>query len=273
LGDPIEGVRIHVLDAHGEPVRIGEVGELFVEGAQIAPRYRGDPELSRRAFVDGALLGRPGSMLFRTGDRCRVAQRGVLEYVGRVDRQLNVNGLRIDPLELERTVAEHPAVAEVAVIARAGDSGSVLTAYFSSVSAPPSSTALRTWMLERIPTYAVPGCFVHVPALPRNSNGKVDVRALAALAERPTTAEHCEARTPLEQRLVAIFESVLGVSPLGTSSDFFGLGGTSMTAVDVATRTCEALGIDLPLAVLVHNPTVGDLACYIEKMMIEREAE
>ncbi|HEY0781815.1 MAG TPA: amino acid adenylation domain-containing protein, partial [Thermoanaerobaculia bacterium] len=268
IGRPVANTTVHLLDRALQPVPIGAAGELCTGGDGLARGYLGRPELTAERFVPSP-SGR-GERLYRTGDLARFRTSGgglpdgTLEFLGRVDRQLKIRGFRVEPGEVEAALAAHPAVAAAAVAVRDDlPGGRGLVACFVSTTA--AADELRAFLAARLPEPLVPAFFVPLAALPQNANGKVDRAALGRLA-LPTAADRAVAapRSALEERLVAAFREVLGVTAVGVEDSFFHLGGHSLLATRLVSRLRAALGVALPLSDLFEAPTPAGLARRIE---------
>ena len=264
IGRPIAGSTAYVLDRAGEPVPVGVAGELHVGGDGLARGYLRQPALTAERFVPDPFSGGPGARLYRTGDRVRWRDAGVLEFLGRMDQQVKVRGFRIEPGEIEAALAAHPGVRECVVVAREEGGDRRLVGYVvPAEGAVPSAGELREHLRARLPEHMVPSAFVLLDALPLNANGKVDRRALPA-PEYAAGADFAEPRTPTEELLAGIFAEVLGVERVGLHDEFFELGGHSLLATRVVSRIRQGLAIELPLRALFEHPTVAALAEQVE---------
>ncbi|NRD68585.1 non-ribosomal peptide synthetase, partial [Corallococcus exiguus] len=196
------------------------------------------------------------------GDRVRYRADGVLEYLGRVDFQVKVRGFRIELGEVEAALRQQESVKEAVVVAKGEGAEKRLVAYVApKAGATLEAESLKASLRQRLPEYMVPGAVVVLEALPLNSNGKVDRKALPDLDVTTSQAENFVApRDALESQLVAVWEEVLGVKPIGVRTSFFALGGHSLLAVRLMAALREQLGRDVPLAALFQHPTVEDLA-------------
>jgi acyl carrier protein len=212
-------------------------------------------------------------LLYYTGDRGRYRTDGALEYLGRLDHQVKIRGVRIEPGEVEAMMSQYPAIRESAVVARDDvaseeSSGSKrLIAYIvPNKDRAPSVSELRNFLKDRLPEYMLPSAFVTLEVLPLTPSGKVDRRALPAPDLSGFGAENAyEApRTPLEKALVRIWEEVLGLEGVGIHDDFFELGGHSLLATQLVSRLRNAFGVELPLRKLFEAPTVASIASRIE---------
>ena len=271
VGAPIPNTRVYVLDPEIEPVPLGVPGEAYIATPGLARGYGGRPELTAERFVPDPFSKQPGARMYRVGDRVRRRRDGVLEFLGRVDRQVKVQGVRVEPGEVEAALRAHPAVDSAAVVAREDRPGEArLVAYVvASGGAQPTAAELRAYLADRLPSYLVPSGWVGLDALPLLPNGKLDRRALPDPDEAAGEAEHVAPRTPTEEILAGIWAEVLGVETVGAADDFFALGGHSLLATRMAARVRGAFGVELPLRALFEAPTVGGAAARIDALLGE----
>ncbi|WP_433449947.1 amino acid adenylation domain-containing protein [Streptomyces sp. CA-142005] len=258
IGRPIPGLRVLVLDSNGAPVPVGVPGELYVGGTGVARGYAGRPDLTAERFVPDPYATEPGARLYRTGDQVRWRADRTLEYLGRLDHQVKVNGVRIEPGEIEAALAAHPCVTGAVVTAyRAEDGGTRLAAYLTA-SAGVDTAGLRAFLAERLPDSHVPALFHTFAAFPLLPNGKVDRAALPSPDQ--IAAAHGPAFTAprdTAERLVAeVWAELLGREKVGAHDDFFSLGGTSLQLTRLAARLRAASGEKLSLRGLFAATTV-----------------
>ena len=262
IGRPIANTTAYVLDRHLQPVPIGVPGELYLGGPGVARGYVNRPEETAARFIPDPFVADPGARLYGTGDLARWRPDGALEYLGRLDAQVKIRGLRIEPGEIEAVLSREPSVREAAVIVQEEGAARRLVAYVvGRDGARPSPETLREHARALLPPYMVPGVFVPVPALPLTPNGKLDRAALTAPGELPVRA--APALLPagsLERQLVDLWEDLLGQRPIGPDDDFFELGGDSLTAARMIQQVAELTGSALPLGTLYESPTVAGLA-------------
>ena len=263
IGKPITGARVHLLDADQRPVADGEPGELYVGGPVLAQGYLGRDDLTAERFVTAAPAG-VDERLYRTGDLARLNSNGDLEFLGRADDQVKIRGFRIEPGEIEAVLARHEAVAEAAVVAREFAPGDLrLIGYVvARPGAHPTPAILRAWCAATLADYQVPSAVAVLERLPLTPSGKVDRRALPAVAiDRTQLAAAYQApTTDLERRLVAVWCEILRQSEIGRDDNFFDLGGTSLLLTQVHERLGRELGRELTITLLFEHPTVRSLA-------------
>ncbi|MFD4672028.1 amino acid adenylation domain-containing protein [Lentzea sp. NPDC058450] len=270
LGEPIPGVRLHVLDTGLAPVPVGVTGELYIGGAGLARGYAGRPDLTAERFVADP-LGEPGARLYRTGDLVRWRPDGLLEFVARTDDQVKIRGFRVEPGEIENTLIRHPAVSEVVVTAPRTEAGTrQLVAYVVPDTAPDGDT-LRRHLAKTLPDYLVPSAFVRLPRLPLTANGKVDRRALPrpSRADVITVAYRAPAN-PTEEALCRVWAEVLGRDEVGADDDFFALGGDSITSLRLTSRVRRSFGVEVSPRDLFDAPTVAGLAERIVDLVLAK---
>ena len=241
VGRPFDNTIVRVLDPGLRPMPIGAVGEIHFAGDGIVKGYLDRPELTAEKFVEI-----DGHRFYRTGDMGRVSDDGWLEILGRNDFQIKVRGMRIELGEVEHHLRRAPGVRDAAVMAKPGTGGDkVMVGYvvFGDGAAADRAVrlaAVRRHMADTVPDYMVPVMYVELASLPLNHNLKLDRHALPdpdLAAERTAQAPRARApETPTEQRLAAIWQSLIGISPIGLDDNFFELGADSLLAMEMIVR-------------------------------------
>lgn len=264
IGTPLPGVRAAIVDAHGQLVPRGAVGELLLLGAGLARGYLARPELNAARFVAlDQLPDRPRA--YRTGDMVRQRGDGQLVFVGRGDDELKISGQRVDPSEIEAALLRYPGVREAAVVGHASRGGARrLTATIVTDTPAPSPAELRRHARATLPAVAIPSAFMFTDRLPRTSSGKIDRAALRDALAAGVVEPDLAPATGLERVLQEVWEHVLGVTSLSMQDDFFELGGQSLQAIQVANRLSIALGREVRVATLFRHPTIAELAHALE---------
>jgi len=265
IGRPIGNTTLYILDAYMQPVPVGVAGELWIGGDGVARGYRGRPDLTEERFVSDPFVASEGARIYKTGDLARYRADGAVEFLGRLDHQVKVRGFRIELGEIETVLARHPGISEAVVVARGAGSEAELAAYVIGRGDPVDALEVRQYLAKTLPAYMIPSTVTKLEAFPLTPNGKVDRKALPEpTRERSAERDLIAARTPLEQRLVAVWERELGIQPIGVSDNFFDLGVTSIVAAGLFAAIEHELGDELPLGAIFRAPTIEALARLIE---------
>ncbi|GLW34746.1 non-ribosomal peptide synthetase/MFS transporter [Actinoplanes regularis] len=262
IGTPIQNISLYVLDEHQRMQPVDVPGQLFIAGVGLAHGYLGRPAATAGSFRPDP-YGPPGSRMYATGDLARRRAGGALEFLGRIDRQIKLRGIRIEPGEIEAALTALPGVAEAAVVVREDRPGDQrLVGYLTG--APQDSTALRAALKRSLPDHLVPSAFVHLDALPLGPSGKLDRAALPAPQRSVGAATEAAPRTPTEVAMVQVWQEVLGLDRIGLDDDFFDLGGHSLLAIQVVARLRARVGAGISVMDLFQHPTVRGLATLAE---------
>jgi amino acid adenylation domain-containing protein len=267
IGTPITGAEAYVVDTDLRPVPFWVVGEVVLRTADLTIGYLDDPEGTAAVFVPNPFSTDPADLLQRTGDLGRVRPDGAIELMGRADDQVKVNGVRIEPAEVEDAARRLAGVDDCAVgtIERAGET--VLCAWVVCGSATAwDEGGLRRALSETLPSELVPARVVFPTTLPVGPTGKLDRASLVAPGGPAEPADRTPCADDTERAIHAVFRAVLDVGELGVHEDFFALGGTSLRAARTVARLRRELGVDVPLAALFESPTVHRLATRLDEI-------
>ncbi|WP_147443226.1 non-ribosomal peptide synthetase [Corallococcus sp. AB011P] len=277
-GRPLDNQRFHVLDAALRPRPTWVQGELYIAGIGLAQGYLSDPDKTRDRFIHHPVTG---ERMYRTGDLGRYLSDGNIEFLGRADHQVKVQGYRVELGEIEASLEKHPRVKACVVSAYGPSRGERrLVAYVVGQDTEPGDTpaavdteALRKHLATQLPAYMVPGQFVLLSELPLTSNGKIDRQALPtpdAVLGVARRAKRVAPQTPLQHTLAEIWREVLAVDDIGIHDDFFAeLGGHSFAAVRLLARVNAKLGRELPLSSLLEGPTLAHQAERLHQAALE----
>lgn len=266
VGGPIANQRAYLLDEQGQPQPLDAFGELALGGDGLARGYLGQPALTAERFRPDP-WGPPGSRLLATGDRARRLKHGALAVVGRLDRQVKVRGVRFEPAEIEAALRLHPAVKEVAVIARADRAGATrLIACAVAPDGPLPAGELRSLAAARLPAAAIPAHFVFLDRLPRTAGGKLDRAALARLVPAVAEGGSAPPANAVERVVAGVLAEMLEVEALGRDDDFFAAGGHSLLATRAVSRLQQVFQVRLPLREFFDGATVAAVAGTIERL-------
>ncbi|WP_051722715.1 non-ribosomal peptide synthetase [Streptomyces albus] len=264
-GKPLANQSWHILDDLGRDVPDWVTGQLHIGGEGVALGYLGDAGKTASAFVPHPVTG---ERLYRTGDLGRRLPGGEIEFLGRMDFQVKIQGFRVEPGEIEHALTDLPDIGQAAVVARGTESGKQLAAFVTAKEGSPAPVpaAVRSALAERLVGYMVPSHVAVLDSLPLTSNGKLDRKALEALgpADTPGGRLPAGARTATERALLDIWQSALAREPIGVHDDFFDLGGQSFTALRVIGQIARRLGRRVPLGTLLEHSTVAALAGWLD---------
>lgn len=271
IGRPVDGVDCLVVDGELRPVPAGTAGELLLGGVSLARGYLHAPELSAQRFV--ALPAAAGRW-YRTGDVVRVRPDGVLDFVNRLDDQVQVRGHRVEPAEIEAALDRHPSVLRsVVTSAGEGAAGLHLVAYLQPVGEHQAGAAeLRAHLAACLPAHMVPAAFRWVGPLPVTPNGKIDRAALPASAaapgDRPEPAADDD-DDDLEATVVALLAELLHVDAVAPDDNFLLLGGHSLLGAQLVTRLADQFGVEMSLRSLFDHPTAAGISTEVRRLLVQ----
>ena len=269
VGRPISNMRVYLLDSDLQPVPIGVAAEIHISGAGVAQGYLNRPELTAEKFVANPYVA--GERIYKTGDLGRLLPNGSIQFLGRVDRQVNIQGLRIELGEIEAVLSQHELVVEAAIIVRENKLGETLCAYIvPSSTHQPTVETLRSYLATKLPAYMIPSTFLYVDEFPLTTSGKVDYQAIAVLEIEESTsfvapgdreAHPKDNRT--EAEIVEILESILGIKSIGGEDNFIELGGNSLIAARLVTEIENRYAEKIPISKVFQASTPKAFASLI----------
>jgi amino acid adenylation domain-containing protein len=276
IGSPIPTLGAYVMDRKQKLVPIGAAGELYVGGKGVARGYLNRPALTGEKFVENPYS--PGERLYRSGDLVRLDEHGDMEYLGRIDHQVQVRGFRVELGEIETCLLKHRDISETTVIAREEKNGNW---YICAYVTPGNNgneltvTGLREYLQREMPDYMVPSYFVKVDKIPLTSNGKVDRKALPEPTAK-TGEEYLPPGNEIEETLARIWQNVLLLEKVGIRDNYFNLGGDSIKAIKLLNSVNETFHTNLEIVDLFTHETIEKLANCINRAgtsLLSRELE
>jgi amino acid adenylation domain-containing protein len=252
--------RVYVLDADLNPVPVGVTGELHIGGASVARGYLNQPELTSARFIPDPFT--PGERLYKTGDLVRRRPDGNIVFLGRVDNQVKIRGLRVELGEIETALARHPAVAQAVVVVTPDPAGEPQLAAYVRLAAAAGPDELRDHLARLLPGYLIPAYLITVDTFPLNASGKIDKSALPA-PQAAGAAAADEPGTLIEALMADLYARLLGRDQVGATDSFFDLGGSSLAAMRLVTLMDSELDVDLSVAAIFLSPTPRQLAALL----------
>jgi amino acid adenylation domain-containing protein len=266
IGKPFSNMRYYVVDRHLELVPVGVPGELLIGGIGLARGYLRQPGMTAERFIPDPFNGSPGERLYRTGDLVRQLLNGEIDFLGRIDDQVEIRGFRVELGEIEAILQSAPGIGDVTAVCQADHAGNKrIVAYVVArdQTAPATPESAREYLAERLPEYMMPATIVFLDHIPLTPAGKVDRRALpspdALLRQRAYRAP----RFPLERVVTDVLAECLQISALGIDDNFFEVGGHSLLATQVVSRLRDIFKVDLPVRVVFEMPTAAQLSAFL----------
>jgi|GEM_PF-794143 len=285
IGTPISNTRVYILDSLLEPVPVNAAGELCISGIGTARGYLNSPELTAGKFDPDFQDDQDDqekkekaecfhhSSLYRTGDLARWLPDGNIEFLGRIDHQVKIRGLRIELEAIENQLRKHDDIKDAVVVVMVNEAtgDNYLCGYvvFSPTDSSKPDTfrtsELREYLAAEIPDFMIPTFFVSLPEIPLTPNGKVDRKALPLPETRETGETYVPPRNDVEERLVEIWSEVLGIEKetIGIDTNFFERGGHSIKATIMESRIHKEFNVKIPMEDIFNSPTIRELSTYI----------
>jgi amino acid adenylation domain-containing protein len=303
IGRPVSNTRVRVVDENRQAVPVGVAGELLIGGKSVALQYLKRTgvsaekfiRISNKSMVDESLVDEsvaddnvaalapeeqvaPDMLFYRTGDRVRYRQDGVLEFIGRMDTQVKINGHRVETGEVESVLLSFDDIRQAVVVLQSDADPARLVAHIEPVDAQEVDAELfRSRLASRLPAYMIPRGFIVHDRLPRIANGNVDRPALQEhrfqdpgfqdtnlqdrdLESSTHIAETAAPLTGAQHAVSRIWQEVLGTEAINMNDNFFELGGHSLLAARIVTRLRAQYGVALPMSAIFLTPTIAELA-------------
>ncbi|MDF2802807.1 MAG: amino acid adenylation domain protein [Anaerocolumna sp.] len=264
IGVPIPTLKTYIFDRDMKLLPIGVPGELCVGGAGVARGYLNRSELTADKFVYNPYNGE--ERIYKSGDLVRYLSSGEMEYLGRIDHQVKIRGFRIELGEIEKHLLNHDDVIDATVVHKEDQLGeNCICAYFVS-NFPVKIGELREYMTKELPDYMVPSYFMQVDMIPITSNGKVDRAALPDIdASRYIGEEYQAPSNNIEEQLVEVWKSILGLEKIGVKDNFFELGGHSLKAMLLVSTILKIFEVEITLRKFFEMPTIEKQAEFISR--------
>ncbi|QIH33413.1 non-ribosomal peptide synthetase [Sphingobacterium sp. DR205] len=259
IGKPIENTKIYILDENLQVVPTGVLGELYVGGSGLARGYLNRPDLTKENFIPNPFIEQ--ERIYKTGDLGRWQSDGNIEFWGRRDFQANIRGFRVELGEIEKFVYQYSnSINQVVAESKQIKDEKVLVVYYScNKENKIDKVKLREYLLEQLPYYMIPGFFVELESIPLTNHGKIDRRMLPDVTEETIIKrEYVPPRNKTEEKLVKIWEEILKVEKVGVTDDFFELGGTSITVLQLIPKIKKYFDFQLHFNYIYYNSTIDN---------------
>jgi amino acid adenylation domain-containing protein len=281
IGVPLPSTQALILNSEKQLCGLYEPGEIVLRTPFRSKGYINNVEEQEKRFTSNPFSADPLDLLYHTGDLGRYRSDGSLEILGRIDQQIKIRGIRIEPYEVQAVLARHPDVQECFVLAqKEAQGGATLIGYVVPKQAsPPLASELRRYMKELLPAYMVPASFVILQSLPLTPNGKIDRSALPCPDRLQSESEtiYVAPQNDYERSMVQIWQELLQVEQVGINDNFFDLGGHSLLLLQVQSRLRQSLKRDVAIVDLFAYPTIAALTRHIGQVqtsdLLEQQEE
>ena len=269
IGTPIPTLSVYLMDKNMKLCPIGVSGEIFVGGDGVGRGYLHNPELTKQKFIENPY--KKGEILYRSGDLARLLSNGTMEYLGRLDHQVKIRGYRIELGEIEYHLEQHQSVKKAVVVEKSNQSSKYLCAYLV-MEKEISAQEFQQFLLKKLPSYMIPARYVSLASIPLTSNGKVNTQQLPEPdCSASTIGDNKVATNETQLKLIHIWKEVLQVDDIDIESNFFEIGGDSITLIQVHNRISSNITDKITVTDLFAYPTIVSLSEVIDQINIDNE--
>jgi tyrocidine synthetase-3 len=263
IGKPVSNNKIYILNPEKQLQPIGIAGELYISGDSVGRGYLNQPEMTATRFMLDPF--EPQKIMYRTGDLARWLPDGNIKYLGRIDHQVKIRGFRIEPGEIENQLLKDPSVKETVVVTKEDPQGNKYLCAYLVGAEKLRKTEIRERLAKELPYYMIPTYFVQLEKMPLNANGKIDRKALPEPDGNAASGiEYIAPTNEAEEKLVLLWQEILGIERVGIKDDFFELGGHSLKAMILVSRLHKEFKVDFSLSELFKRSTVAAMATYLK---------
>jgi acyl carrier protein len=257
-----------------QPLPIGVKGEIFIGGLPLARGYLKNPEMTKDKFIQDPYYQDYGNRLYKTGDLGRFLRDGNIEVLGRKDDQTKIRGHRIDIGEIEVVLNQCDNIKDSVVVVKNGETKEkyLVAFYVPATHMTNDLSSIRKFLRNNIPEYMIPSFFIPLEKLPMSPNGKIDRKSLTNTKIKVDIDDGYERPyNEIQQKLVRIWEKVLGTDGVGINHHFFEIGGQSLKAITLVSEIHRVFEVEIPLGKVFESPTIKELALLIEETMEKKE--
>ncbi|NIM12784.1 MAG: amino acid adenylation domain-containing protein [Candidatus Aminicenantes bacterium] len=277
IGAPIANTTLYILDRYLQPLPVGIPGEIYIGGSGTARGYMNCQELTGETFLpvsyktNKSYRTYSSSKIYKTGDLARWLPDGNIVFLGRIDYQVKIRGFRVEPGEIENHLLNHKDIKKAAVVVREKENQEKYLCAYVVARREISSSQLREFLSRDLSEYMIPAHFIQLEAIPLTVNGKIDRKALP-VPEMERVGTYTPPGNEVERKVVEIWSEILGIeaNAISIKANFFELGGHSLKAAALSAHLHKILGVNVPLGKIFQNPTVQELAAFINKAEKEK---
>ncbi|MEH7815193.1 non-ribosomal peptide synthetase, partial [Bacillus toyonensis] len=259
-GMPLANQTYYVLNYEKKMCPVGVIGDLYIGGVGLAKGYLNDEQKTNEAFVSHPDFG----LIYKTGDCGKMHPEGYIEFLGRQDYQVKIQGYRVELEEIAHCLLTYKQVEHAVVIDQTDEYGIKFLVAYVVTEQNISTTELRKHLRDHLPDYMIPSYFVYLEQLPLTPNGKLDRKALPTPAKQKSEV-FIAPKTEMEKILTSVWQEVLKVDRIGINDHFFALGGDSIKAIQVSVRLYRQ-GFELEPKNLFSFPILGDMVQFVKKL-------
>jgi amino acid adenylation domain-containing protein len=268
IGKPIDNIRLYILDRDLRLMPIGAVGELCISGVGLARGYLNRPELTAERFCLDLYRAYQSyrTYIYRTGDLARWLPDGNIEFLGRIDHQVQISGIRVEVAEIESILLKHEHIEEAVVITKTDEKGEPFLCAFFKAAGNNNGGDFKKFLAGELPLYMHPGRFIQLEEIPLTPTGKVNRKVLEMInPEIDQVSEYVAPANGKEKLVADIWKDVLNTDRVGIRDNFFDIGGNSLGIIQVNERLKELFKQDIPVLALFEYPTIASIIQYLEK--------
>jgi len=276
IGRPIANTQYLVVDEQMQLVPVGVPGELLIGGAGLARGYRNQAKLSAEKFIQHPNVLNDDAIAYKTGDLVRWNRDGKLVHLGRLDQQMKVRGFRVEAMEIETVLDQHPSVSSSVILQiNSGESDAYLIAYVQLLPDHTlSASQMRDYLGRTLPSYMLPAALICVDSFPLTANGKLDKQALL---DSPVTKPQAEQttkqpRTDTQVQIRRMWQSLLHRDSIGIDQDFWEIGGQSLVALELISQVRKVFNVQLSPQALIQATTIESMAKIVDESAVEQQA-
>ncbi|MFN7096467.1 MAG: non-ribosomal peptide synthetase, partial [Gammaproteobacteria bacterium] len=264
-GNPLSNQKFYIYDENLNHVPVGVKGELYIGGIGVAMGYLNDTDKTASSFI---YHPKTNEYLYKTGDFGKFSSHGYIEFIGRKDSQIKINGYRIESGEIEHKLLSHPAIEQSIVIVDENKSiGQRLLAYII-LNKKIELSDIYNYLHSKLPHYMVPEVIMEIKSIPLTTNGKIDRKSLPKPpVNSPDTFMPLVTNT--ERVLASIWRKLLDIVDISANSNFFHLGGQSLTAVRLVAMIRNKLHIQLSVKSIFEHSSLREMAHLIDILSLQ----